>query len=248
MDNDGLIDITTLEQLDAIRYDLDGDGAVATADEANYGAAFPTTAGGSTYGAIGCGDGATITACSGYELMESLDFEDEDSYAGSRNDAWVAPDNGGTTGTEGWLPIGDNSNNFTAVFEGNDHTISNLYINSSVRNVGLFGYLGTGAEVRNVGIEGGSVTTSAAYGSAGGLVGWNYQGTISGCYATGAADTTGDYARAGGLVGWNARGTITSSYATGAADATGTVWLCRRPGGAQSGHHKWLLCHRNSNR
>ena len=36
--------------------------------------------------------------CKGYELMESLDFEDAASYAtSSRNLAWVDPDNGGTT-------------------------------------------------------------------------------------------------------------------------------------------------------
>ena len=104
------------------------------------------------------------------------------------------------------------------MFEGDDHTISNLYINSSVRYIGLFGYLGSGAEVRNLGIEGGSVTTSASDGLAGGLVGWNYGGTIRGCYATGTA--TGD--RAGGLVGINNNsGTISACYATGDATATG---------------------------
>ena len=253
MDNDGLIDITTLEQLDAIRYDLDGDGAVATSDEANYGAAFPATAGGSTYGAIGCGDGTTITACSGYELMENLDFARHGSGLGRRPRFALhllqirrSPETGG------WLPIGDNStggnvSRFTAVFEGNGHTLSNLYIDRSVRFVGLFGILGVGAEVRNVGIEGGSVTTTTSSGNgfAGGLVGHN-GGTITSSYATGdaTADATGYYDFAGGLVGYNNRGTITSSYATGdAADATGDA---ARAGGLvgnnDQGTITWQLC------
>ena len=75
-DGDGLIDITTLAQLNAIRYDLDGNGAVADTDETAYGEAFPTVTGGSTYGAISCGNGGTITSCNGYELMNNLDFDD----------------------------------------------------------------------------------------------------------------------------------------------------------------------------
>ena len=128
----------------------------------------------------------------------------------------------------GWLPIGDNStggndSRFTAVFEGNGHTLSNLYIDRSARYVGLFGYLGVGAEVRNVGIEGGSVTTIAAcqIWQPEPAAWWGITPARSrGSYATGAADATGDFVQAGGLVGWN-EGTITSSYATGAADVTG---------------------------
>ena len=41
MDDDNLIAVTTLPQLNAIRYDLNGDGAVANSDTMNYNAAFP---------------------------------------------------------------------------------------------------------------------------------------------------------------------------------------------------------------
>ena len=86
-----------------------------------------------------------LQTSTGYELMESLDFEEAASYAGSRNEAWVDP--AGGTAIPGWLPIGDNSNRFTAVFEGNDHTISNLYINRTTSYAGLIGALGSGGEV-----------------------------------------------------------------------------------------------------
>ena len=182
-----LIDITNLDQLDAMRYDLDGDGVAFIGDEAAYLAAFGTP--------------SCASSCTGYELMESLDFEDAASYAGSRNEAWVDP--AGGTATEGWPPI----RTFNAVFEGNDHTISNLYINRTTSYIGLLGSLSSGGEVRNLGIEGGSVT---GQNNVGGLVG-NNAGTISMCYATGTV-AGGNYV--GGFVGAN-NGTISMCYATG---------------------------------
>ena len=84
-DGDGLIEIEFLEQFDAIRYDLDGDGRAD--DDAGvdaYAAAFPGTV---------CNDN-----CNGYELARPLDFNHADSYAsGAVSAAW-------TTG-EGWQPI-----------------------------------------------------------------------------------------------------------------------------------------------
>ena len=41
-DNDGLIDVTTLAQLNAMRYDPNGSGSPSAADRASYAAAFPT--------------------------------------------------------------------------------------------------------------------------------------------------------------------------------------------------------------
>ena len=104
-------------------------------------------------------------------------------------------------------------------------------------NIGLFGCIGSDAEIRNLGV--GAVydgvngnnnvgvlgwlqrwhhqqlfcngNATAGYDSAGGLVGSN-GGTISDCYATGSATATGD--SAGGLVGSNG-GTISDCYATG---------------------------------
>ena len=79
-----LIDITSLTQLDAIRYDLDGNGEidtnVATAGSNAYTNAFPSL--------------DTTVNYRGYELLNDLDF------AGS---AW--------TNGEGWDPIGDYSFN-----------------------------------------------------------------------------------------------------------------------------------------
>ena len=117
-DGDGLIEIRFLEQLDAVRYDLNGDGkAEDDAGGAPYAVAFPGT--------------VCDSNCHGYELTRSLDFQDAESYAsGVVNTAW-------TTG-EGWEPIQGGElwgivaeRLFAATFDGNGHTISNLYINRS---------------------------------------------------------------------------------------------------------------------
>ena len=74
----------------------------------------------------------------------------------------------------------------------------------------MFGYLGSGGEVRNLGIEGGSVTGNQHVGS---LVARNEGGTIRACYATG--NVTGSSSSVGGLVGINNSGSISACYATG---------------------------------
>ena len=62
--------MNNLAQLNAIRWDLNADGVVAAADQANYTAAFPGAVAG-----MGCAQGATAAACAGYELLSDLDFD-----------------------------------------------------------------------------------------------------------------------------------------------------------------------------
>ena len=239
-----LINVETIEQLDAIRYDLDGNGAPlgTSIERTTYETAFGLSPGET----ISCPSG-----CNGYELTMDLDFEDPNSYASAtRNNSWINPNNGGTSGTSGWSPIGtDFTSSFSAVFEGRGYTISNLYINRPILdNVGLFGYSGTGTEIRNLGLEEGSVTgkdrvgclvgenegliiscyttgnasTTGIFSRLGALVGENI-GTIISCYATGNTISTGDFSTTGGLIGRNIKGTIVSCYAIGNVTATGTA-------------------------
>lgn len=51
-----------------------------------------------------------------------------------------------------WNPIGG-ENPFKGIFDGNKHTVSDLYINRSGSNLGLFGYV-DGAEIKNVTVQG----------------------------------------------------------------------------------------------
>ena len=236
-DDDGLIDITTLAQLDAIRHDLNGNGDATHAD---YVAAFPSRDTNSAT-RMGCPSGN----CSGYELMNNLDFDenDDDQITSADTTYW----NSGA----GWTPIGgadeSASNDFTATFEGNDHTISNLYIslNTTGANVatfvGLFADI-SGGTARNVGLVNPSVSNtrsgSASFSRTGALAGRNTAGsTVSGSYVSGGSVTGtrnigsgNDENLAGCLIGYNA-GTVTTSHASCAATATGSYSGRDRAGG-----------------
>jgi filamentous hemagglutinin family protein len=128
----------------------------------------------------------------------------------------------------GFNPIGNASTNFTGIFDGLGHTITNLTINRpSTDYVGLFGFVHTGASIDNVEV-GGSVTGQNNVGS---LVGRS-AGTITNSYSTAAV--TGS-AGTGGLVGYNT-GKVTQSYATGTVTGAnytgGLVGLNTGTGGA----------------
>ncbi len=212
-DDDGLIEVASAAQLNAIRWDLDGDGTPASANASDYSSAFPNAA---------TGMGCPSSGCTGYELTASINLG-------------VSPYNTGA----GWEPIGTEDAQFTATFEGNGNTISGLFINRSV-HVGLFGVVGRSGTIRNVGLHDAEITGSsyrvgalvgsnsgtitASYAkrgrvsgrdNAGGLVGSN-SGTIEASYATGPV--SGRHF-VGGLVAYNT-GTITASYATGAVSGS----------------------------
>ena len=136
LDDDGLIEISNLEQLNALRWDLDGDGA---SSDSRYALAFPQGA-----SDMGCpSDG-----CIGYELINHLDFDTNRSgEADAGDDYW--------NNRQGWVPIGSRRNRFEAVFDGNGHVISSLYIRvPKSDSIGLFGATGDSAKVRNVNLVG----------------------------------------------------------------------------------------------
>ena len=124
---------------------------------------------------------------------------------------------------------------FTATFEGNDHTVSNLYINLSTTGAnggnyaGLFADLATTGAIRNVGLVNPYVSNrrgGAGFGRTGALAGRN-NGGVSGSYVSGGSVTSNQsavagiiYNMAGCLLGYNA-GTVSDSYATCAVTATG---------------------------
>ena len=237
-DGDGLIEVSNLEQLDAIRYDLDGDGVPEDSAKDEYAAAYPVS-----------GEEVVCNInCNGYELARPLDFAAADSYAsGAISAEW-------TTG-EGWQPIGGKDGyggRFNALFDGNGHAIANLYVNRIAFQeespaVGLFGYAGYSAVIRNTGIVNASVAglenvgalagrnmgeISDSYASgnvsgqdhhAGGLVGEN-EGTISGSRAA-VSMSCGEHAEyVGGLAGWN-YGAIRDSYATSSVSCADSGFL-----------------------
>ena len=203
-DNDGLIEIEFLEDLNAIRYQLDGGSYKSSAD------AEPNTS--------GCPD----TGCVGYELIKNLDFDDTASYrSGALNPDWrVAGGNFRDQNDVGWQPIGGA---FNAVFNGNNHTISHLTINRSVDdlgNVGLFSEIAKDGKVENLGLINPTINGLVGHKNVGSIAGMVHQGgVIRNSYATGSsADGAVVYAihsdrgLLGGLVGVN-EGYILNSHA-----------------------------------
>ena len=190
-DDDGLIEISNLAQLDAVRYDLGGDGF---SFDTSYAEAFPD-GGGSV---LACGG---LLRCGGYELTADLDFDTDSSGEADAGDTYW---NNGA----GWAPIGDASGSFAAIFEGNGRTITNLFIDSSGNDIGLFGKTSSSAVIRNLEMVSVQVTGTD---NVGGLVGSN-GGAVSACYATGKVSGDDDV---GGLVGANLDdGAVSASYST----------------------------------
>ena len=203
-DDDGLIEIRTLAQLDAIRYDPDGDNRITSDDdEEAYYSAFPKAI---------TGMGCPFDGCIGFELAANLDFDTNGNGYPDGGDAYW-------NGAAGWMPIGQRFGStfskykFTATFDGGGHTIANLYIDREGESVGLFSFTEAGSDIRGVGLVSASV---AGTGLAGGLVAENKLGRITDSYVTGSV--TGS--SVGGLVGSNT-GPITDSYFNGNVNGTG---------------------------
>lgn len=77
-----------------------------------------------------------------------------------------------------WTPAGTISNPFTGTFDGKGHIISGLVKENSTEPVGLFGVIGSGAEVSNVGVVNCIFSSTA---DAGGIAGIN-EGIITDSY------------------------------------------------------------------
>ena len=207
-DGDGVLTITTIEELNLIRFNPAGS----------------------------------------YELLNDLDFTDPNSYAsGSVNSDYIpnassTPEN---STTPGFSLIGGINNPFIGTFEGNGFTINNLYINRGASLGGLFGAIGIGGTVQNLGILDAYVRGFGNGESSvliGGLVGQN-DGAISNCYVTGevrgeANRENVNAVQTGGLVGLNTiNGTINNCFATANCSAAVT-YIKPIPGGGTVSNQK----------
>ncbi|HEX2972715.1 MAG TPA: hypothetical protein VHP11_10305 [Tepidisphaeraceae bacterium] len=125
--------------------------------------------------------------------------------------------------TSGWYnggfrPIGSSNTPFTGTFDGQGHVISRLTIKSSLDDgTGMFARLAPGGQIKNVGLQG---TTVTGVGTAVGcLVGENW-GTVASCHLTGANNISASGAGSlfatglGGLIGDNV-GVVSQCYAAG---------------------------------
>ena len=242
-DEDGLIDIDSLDKFNAMRWDMDGNGAVSAGDAANYANAFPGAAAG-----MGCPDGSDTDdnpdPCRGYELTSDLDFDTDGSgatWTGDTASAIPDPRDAYYNGGGGFAPIGNRYGaRFNTTFHGRGHVISNLFTSRSAHDVGVFGATGASARIVAVGFKNLRVR---GWDNVGGVVCHN-QGRIAGVWVTGnvhggrtagglaailgpTAVVVASYSRAtvhaaqwhAGLVGWteSSGATIRASYSTGAS-------------------------------
>lgn len=140
-------------------------------------------------------------------------------------------------GNKLWIPIaaGTGTPTFSRTFDGNGHTIKNLYINGAdlfdinpryAQNVGFIGVLG-GGSVKNLTLENVDIQASTSMGetsmgssdsedhqiSVGAFVGWmneSAKNLVDACMVTGTIKTTGNGQGVGGIVGNAKTGTISN--------------------------------------
>ena len=226
-DNDGLIEISRAGQLNAVRWDTDGDGDPSRGYYLDAGA----------FAGAAQGLGCPASGCVGYEIGTDTRGEitiDLSSYTN-------------------WKPIPE----FTGTLDGNGHTISGLTIAASAgTGFGLFASVGTSGAVRDLNLTGVSVSlTGNARGpvgavaaenqgrisevsvegsvtgrsqsqeqGTGGLVGDNHAGgrlEVVNSAATVSMTSPTGWGFVGGLVGRNA-GRIAAAFATGAVTGSGS--------------------------
>ncbi len=107
-------------------------------------------------------------------------------------------------GAGDWTPIGfSDANSFQGTFDGAGYAVKNMTVNRPSNNyAGLFGYV-KDAVIRNLGIDGGTVTGRSYIAGVAGCAAGATTGatTIENCYNT-AAISAGTGGRAGGIAGW----------------------------------------------
>lgn len=114
-------------------------------------------------------------------------------------------------GLKSWTPIGNSIRWYTGTFDGNDKTVSGIYINNGPSCQGLFGVV-SGGTVKNLGVTNSCIQ---GYSINGGVVGYvDGSGTVTNCYNTGTVSSSETYT--GGVVGYVGGGTVTNCYNTGA--------------------------------
>jgi len=149
-----------------------------------------------------------------YRLAADIDLSGYDCKEGRPafnmiGDCWTS----GPTPMGFVYPVGTP---FTGVFDGNSHKISHLTINVDENYVGLFQWLESGGQVKDLRIVDVNVTCRYAGGA---LVGSN-EGIVNRCYSSGAVSGESSV---GGLAGCNNGGTITDCYNTGRVSGSSLV-------------------------
>jgi hypothetical protein len=136
------------------------------------------------------GDGSTGNP---YQVKTAEQLNTVRNYLSSH---FIQTGNISLSGYTSWVPI----STFSGTYDGQNYSISNLKINTSGDNTGLFGYA-SGATLKNINLTGVYIRQNG-YGSkdCGALVGNANKTTITNCHSSGMVYSEGD--NVGGLVGY----------------------------------------------
>lgn len=179
------------------------------------------------------GDPYIINTFSDLELIGTGSYGLNKVYKlGANIDASPTQDAGYNSGA-GWNPIGTSASPFTGAFDGNNKTISGLYINrSGTDNVGLFGYVNNSVVIVKDLTVSGAVTGKNQVGM---IIGYMYYGSVSNLHSSGSVNGT---QHVGGILGYGGiNGSLTSCSSSASVTATSEV------GGivGQAGHDGYRL-------
>lgn len=115
-----------------------------------------------------------------------------------------------------------NSYSYKGTFDGGGHTISGLTVTGSNQYAGLFGCIGDGGTVKNVKLEKVQITSDYQYAYVGGVAG-NNDGAIENCSVSGSVSGNSTYNSVGGVVGYQWGGSITGCSSSATVQGTGSV-------------------------
>ena len=161
-----------------------------------------------------------------YELAKDLDFKDRNSYeTDAKYNYYNADANNDGTPDNSWTPIGSTSAKFTGNFDGKNHTISNLYINTTKYYSGLFGYSSNSTTFKNIKLS--NVNINSTNFGVGALVGQLEGGTIYNVHLD-TANIKSSSSDVGGIAGQMNWGTaskleVTNASITGSKEVGGIV-------------------------
>lgn len=103
-----------------------------------------------------------------------------------------------------WEPCGHGEvsqpwKTFQGTFDGNNHTISGIYVNDTTRqDLGLFGFLHRGAEIKDLTIKDSYIRGTGAIGA---ICGQSHYGIITNCTSYATVESVGPTIQVGGIAG-----------------------------------------------
>ena len=126
---------------------------------------------------------------------------------------------------ENWAPIGSDKNHaFKGIFDGQEHTVSNLLIeDADLEYAGLFGYA-NGATIKNVNVENVDIS---AYAHVAAIAGSVYTGNVENCHVSGTISLVAQYAYSAGIA---ADGYVNVRNCSVIAEGTGVITVVEKTG------------------